>query len=287
VETTHATREASREPIAKSTDREKLRQRFVEDGYLVFKNVVSPDKLSHLGAKLNDEFDRAKQAGSLFSGGGIISGHLNSFPGEDSRFVYEALREHGILDLIKACFPNSPSVLDVRCNLNLPNSVAQHYHIDGRFSESFMVANVAVVDTDLVNGAIDILPATHKQFYPYWRFVSERLHRLTTRIPMSRGDVLLRTSSLWHRGMPNRAPVPRPMLGLTFGDPAIARSLVEGGVDIEARDPFRVNDGKIAFYENWYRSNWLGRLRERTFVAAPVTYSAYRVVTSLFGNKGY
>ncbi len=261
--------------------------RFADRGYLVFKNVVPRAKLAELGAKLNHELERAKQTGALFSGGGLISGHLNSFPGEDSRFVYDALRDHGILDLIKSLFPDAPPVVDVRCNMNLPKSVAQHYHIDGRFSESFMVANVAVVDTDLVNGAIDLLPGTHKRFYPYWRFVTDRLPRLTTRIPMSQGDVLLRTSSLWHRGMPNRATVARPMLGLTFGDPAMARMLRDSGTDIEHRDPFRIHDGKIAFFENWYKSNWLGRLRERTFVTAPATYSAYRIVTSLFGNKGY
>jgi len=31
----------------------------------------------------------------------------------------------------------------------------------------------------------------------------------------------------------------------------------------------------------------VGQLRERTFVAAPITYSAYRFVRSLVGNKGY
>ncbi len=278
---------ASPEIAVNAGNREQLRKRFAETGYLVFRNVVSKEALARLAAHLRDELDRARETGNLFSGGGLISGHLNSFPGKDSRFAYDALRDHGLLDLIQSLFPEAPPVVDVRCNLNLPKSVAQHYHIDGRFSESFMVANVAVVDTDLVNGAIDLLPGTHKKFYPYWRFLSERLRRLTTRIPMNQGDVLLRTSSLWHRGMPNHASVPRPMLGLTFGDPAIARGLRESGENLEGRDPFRVNDGKVAFYQNWYRSDWLGRMRERTFVAAPVTYSAYRLVSSLFGNKGY
>ena len=46
-------------------------------------------------------------------------------------------------------------------------------------------------------------------------------------------------------------------------------------------------DGKIRFYPNWYQPTTLGRLRERTFVTAPVTYSAYRFARSLYGNKGY
>ncbi len=52
-------------------------------------------------------------------------------------------------------------------------------------------------------------------------------------------------------------------------------------------DPFKVEGGKITFRPNWFSPSPLGRLRERTFVAAPITYSAYRFVRSLFGTKGY
>jgi hypothetical protein len=48
-----------------------------------------------------------------------------------------------------------------------------------------------------------------------------------------------------------------------------------------------VNDGKMLFYPNWFNTSRIGQLRERTFVAAPLTYSGYRFATSLYGNKGY
>ena len=254
-----------------------LQQSFAENGYLIFRKVVPKERLTALAADLREEFDRARGSSALFSGGGLISGHVNSFPGEGARFAYEALEQHGIVDVIRAIYPKPFAGPYVGCNLNLPGSVAQHYHMDGWFLGDFIIANVAVVDTDLVNGAIDVLPGTHKSFYPYWRFVLERARRLTTRVQMQQGDVLIRTSRLWHRGMPNRAAVPRPMIGFTLGDPATT----------PAADPFRVNDGKIVFQPNWFRTTALGRLREHTFAAAPVTYSAYRFVRSLFGNKGY
>ena len=74
-----------------SLDIEALKHAFVEDGYLIFRDVVSKERLSSLRARIAEEFDRAKQSGRLFSGGGLISGHLNCFPGEGSRFAYEAL----------------------------------------------------------------------------------------------------------------------------------------------------------------------------------------------------
>jgi Phytanoyl-CoA dioxygenase (PhyH) len=257
-------------------DLEQFKQAFAEDGYLIFRNVVSRERLSQLCARILEEFDRAKQSGSLFAGGGLISGHLNCFPGAESRFAYDALQERGIIDLIRALFPKAVRLPNVGCNLNLPNSVAQHYHADRNFTDYFMIANVAVTDTDLANGAMDLVPGTHKKFYKFWRFAVERPDRSGIRLPMKQGDVVVRTSNVWHRGMPNHTAVARPMLAFTWED---------GGSTHQ--DPFGVEGGKIVFRQNWYRPNLLGRLRERTFVAAPITYSAYRFVASLFGTKGY
>jgi hypothetical protein len=245
-----------------------------ENGYVVFRNLVSKEKLAQLRTSIVSAFEREKASGSLFAGGGLISGHLNCFPGEGSRFAYETLRSAGVMDFIISACRRATEVPRVGLNYNLPGSVAQHYHADSFFTEEFMIANVAVVDTDLVNGAIDVLPGTQKKAYPYWRFALERANRLTTRIPMQQGDVLVRSSNLWHRGMPNRASVARPMMAMTFGD-----------VPATADDPFRIGDGSVKFFPNWYRPDFLGRLRERTFVTAPITYSAYRFVSSLVGKK--
>lgn len=265
-------------PVTKAlsvADHERSVRSFAEDGYVVLRNVFAPEKLEPLCTQIIDAFHAARRSGSLFAGGGLISGHLNCFPGEGTRFVYEALRDRGIVDLVRAITPRPFVSCSVRCNLNLPKSVAQHNHIDGVFLDRFTVVNIAVMDTDLVNGAIELIPGTHREYHPYWRFALERRWRFAKRIPMSCGDVLVRASTLWHRGMPNRSSAPRPMLAMTFGD-------------VHERndpDPFQANGGRIAFYENWYRPTRLGRLRERTFVVAPVTYDAYRFVSSLLGNK--
>jgi hypothetical protein len=257
-----------------ANEREALQRAFAEDGYFVVRGVVSREKLTRLHSHLMEEFESAKRSGSLISGGGSLAGHLNCYPGEGARFAYEALEERGIIDLIKSIYTRRFNGPHVGCNFNLPNSVEQHYHTDSSFLETFFIANVAVVDTDLVNGAIDVAPGTHKKFYKYWRFVLEKPAR--KRLPLNQGDVLVRISTLWHRGMPNRASVARPMLAFTFGENRP-----------EYPDPFGANDGKVVFYANWYRPTRLGRLRERSYVVAPFTYSTYRFVRSLFGSKGY
>ena len=249
---------------------------FAEAGYVVLRDVVPKDKLAALHTDLMTEFDSQSRAGRLFSGGGLISGHLNCFPGEQSRFAYDAIKAHGVIDLVKALQPGVENDMRVGCNFNLPGSVAQHYHADGVFTEGFLVVNVAVVDTEIANGAIDVLPGTHKKFYKFWRYAAERAYKRTTRLPMKQGDVLVRSSNLWHRGMPNLTNAPRPMIALTFGE--------KGG---SLPDPYSKDNGKITFHPNWYTPSLLGRIRERTFVKVPLSYSAYRLARSLIGNKGY
>ncbi|HLZ31295.1 MAG TPA: phytanoyl-CoA dioxygenase family protein [Chloroflexota bacterium] len=275
-----ATSTVSRDGLAKqalsTADLERLKNAFAEDGFVVIKDVVSRERLAELHRRIQAEFERARETGTLFSGGGTVSGHLNCFPGADSRFVYETLQERGVIDLVRAIAPQSVREPNVGCNFNMPNSVIQHYHMDRTFTNEFMIVNIAVVDTNLVNGAIELAPKTHQKFYKFWRWALERPYRNSVRVEMSAGDVLVRVSNLWHRGMPNRSAVPRPMLAYTWED---------GGSNLA--DPFQSEGGKITFRPNWFRPSRLGRLRERTFVAAPWTYSAYRFVDSVFSNKSY
>ena len=259
------------------SDLETLKRTYERDGYLVFRDVVAKDKLTRMHQQLSQAFNEARTSGKLMSGGGTISGHLNCFPGQASRFAYDTLEQRGIIDLVRILFPKATRMPNVGCNFNMPHSVAQHYHADRNFLDYFLIVNVAVVDTTIENGAIDMLPGTHKKFYKYWRFAVERASKGTTRIEMKQGDVLVRTSNVWHRGMPNFTDNPRPMLAFTWED---------GGSTHP--DPFAIDNGQITFKTNWYRPTTMGRLRERTFVTAPITYHTSRFVTSLVdGTKGY
>jgi hypothetical protein len=257
-------------------DAGEFRRRLDRDGFVVFRDVVSKQHLADLDQIVVAEFDRARAANELFSGGGSLSGHLNCYPGEAARFVYDELVAAGIVGLVRAVRPDIAESVRATMNFNLPGSTAQHYHMDGLYTKDFLICNVAVVDTDLANGAIDVLPGTNREFYKFWRYALQRKYRLSTRVPMASGDVIVRKSTLWHRGMPNRTASPRPMMAITFGE-----------MDPTEPDPFILNDGRIEFYPNWFSTSRLGQLRERTFVTAPITYSTYRFARSLVGNKGY
>jgi glycosyltransferase involved in cell wall biosynthesis len=253
-------------------DVRSLQEALDADGYVVLRGLVSREPLAELASELT----AASSASEKFDGGGSITGHLNCFPGRRARFVYDEIVASGLVDSVKAMRPHSSNAVRATMNFNLPGSVAQHYHMDGLYTEDFLICNIAVVDTDLVNGALAVLPGTNREFLPFWKYALDRTYRGETRIPMRQGDVVLRKSMLWHRGMPNRSDAPRPMMSLTFGE----ASAPEG-------DPFEIFDGEVVFFPNWYNTSRLGVLRERTFVKAPVLYSGYRFAKSLTGKRGY
>src|SRR5882672_10965408 len=86
----------------------ELGQNLDEQGYFVIRDAVSTDRLREFNARTVETYERAPR----FVGGGSISGHLNCFPGEDARFIYDEIEELGIASAIRALRPGLPN--DVR-----------------------------------------------------------------------------------------------------------------------------------------------------------------------------
>jgi hypothetical protein len=224
--------------------------------------------LSELTRQIAATWREQLKSGALFTGGGSRHGHLNCFPGEASRFVHQQLERRGIFELVRSLSSEQLRAPNIGCNLNLPGSSPQNEHVDGYAAKPFLIANVAAVDTDLQNGAMEIVPLSHRRSFKYWEIVLRRTDR--ARLLMKQGDVLIRISTLWHRGMPNHSENPRPMLAFTWED--------RGS---ELADPYAQHGGRITFLPNRFKTDWRGRLAERAFVAAPQLGVAYRVARSL------
>lgn len=247
----------------------ELHRSFALNGYVILERVVPEDRLAALNDAILAAFDGQHASGRLFDGGGLLSGHLNCFPGAESRFVYETLVERGVIGLVKALSPQAERLPNVGCNVNLPGSHPQNRHVDGYAATPFAIVNIATVDTDVGNGAMEVLPGTHRRDYKYWQLVMAMPR--AARPSLRRGDVIVRTSMLWHRGMPNLSRRARPMLALTWED---------GGSPLE--DPYASHGGRISFFPNRYQPTRLGRLKERAFVAVPSIPSTFRFVRSFF-----
>jgi hypothetical protein len=246
------------------------RARFQEDGFLCLASVVPRKPLGELTHGLLERLRSDRANGQLLRGGGTVSGHLNCFPGAESRFVYDALEREGVFDLVRTLSTVRVDRPNIGCNLNLPGSRAQNEHVDGYAATPFLIVNVAAIDTDLSNGATEIFPGTHRRPHKYWEIALGSVKR--QRVIMKQGDVVLRISTLWHRGMPNRSRDARPMLAFTWEN---------GGNQLA--DPYAVHGGRITFLPNRFATDWRGRMIERAFVTAPRLGKTYQVVRSLFG----
>jgi ectoine hydroxylase-related dioxygenase (phytanoyl-CoA dioxygenase family) len=156
---------------------------------------------------------------------------------------------------------------NIGCNLNLPGSSAQNPHADGYAASAFLIVNVAPIDTDLENGAMEVTPGTHLREYKYWQYALSG--QPAVRMCMSAGDVIVRSSMLWHRGMPNKSNAVRPMLAFTWEN---------GGSDLA--DPYTAFGGRITLLPNRYAQNLSGRLRERAFTSVPSLGRGYLFVRS-------
>ena len=91
-----------------------------EDGYIVIRDVVDRERLSELAADLMSEYERFSVSSEMFEGGGTLSGHLNCFPGEQSRFVWDEISKAGIPDLVRAVRPDIADSVRATLNFNLP-----------------------------------------------------------------------------------------------------------------------------------------------------------------------
>src|SRR5215217_772331 len=130
--------EAGTSAAGSKYDVDSLRRTFAEDGYFVLPGVVSKPELQTVEQRLSSEFQQWSNSSKAFQGGGLLSGHLNCYPGEAVRGVMNELSASGTLDLVQNLFPTKPDQVRWGCNFNLPGSVEQHYHMDGIYLDHYL-----------------------------------------------------------------------------------------------------------------------------------------------------
>jgi len=118
-------------------------------------------------------------------------------------------------------------------NTNLPGSAAQPVHTDGQqlwvdqpaaHPAAALIINVAPLQVSPENGSIELWPGSHQEMVitPDSTSIKVPAADLARREKVSapirgnteKGDVLIRDDRLWHRGMPNRSNLPRPMIAM-------------------------------------------------------------------------
>jgi hypothetical protein len=246
------------------------RQEWADKGYATIEGCLPPECCEALAGEIAAEYDRFASARYRVIGG-RLSGHLNCFPGAGVRTLVEAAEQAGITRLVSEMYGAPLELEHVGCNCNLPGSHYQTFHLDSIWSKPCVIVNVVLVETNFTNGAIEIVAGAQHGPLSYWRFVTSRLSRRGVRHPMKPGDVLIRSSRVWHRGAPNYSDKMRPMLALTYWP------LRERQVDID----YDQYGGKITFLANRFGTNFLGLTKELIEAYLPWVSSMLSLAGSL------
>lgn len=251
------------------------RERFAEQGYVLLRGALPAKLCSDYGNAVIAEYRRLTDAGWSFTSSGRLAGHLNLAQGPSGRELLKGLEEAGVPRLIADLAPEPLALAQAAGNLNLPGSAAQDYHIDGDFAERTLIANICLVPTDERNGATALVPASDRAAMPYWRFRSERWAARAVRPALQPGDVLIRPSTLWHRGTPNLSDQPRPMAAFVWAD---AAKVDPAAVERELAAP-------LTIYGNKYYGRWR-RAKEFATVRLPWFDEGLRLARSVLFERG-
>jgi ectoine hydroxylase-related dioxygenase (phytanoyl-CoA dioxygenase family) len=235
------------------------------DGYLLLAGAVPSDVCSTLADRITDYYERLRIDGTLPREPGVAAGNLNLVAGAAGAPLVAALATAGVPDLVERLTGASLVAAGISGNLNLPGSRRQEFHTDSRRDNAFVIVNVMLVDCGPKNGALELVEGSHAQPLAYHQLQREpwraRRHQLTAR----KGDVLIRSSILWHRGTTNRSVEPRPMAAQLFkpiGTNGLAPS-----------------DGPLSLHGNRYYGR-LARVKEALAMRLPALDEALRRILS-------
>lgn len=254
--------------------------------FLVIKKVINKDILTQINEEIIDEFNTFLSKNEKI--GGLRSGNLNATIGNHAFTLHSILINSGVLEQIEKFFEISlrDHFLTVGCNINIPGSINQHVHSDTNFDNKVIIVNIPTVDVNEVNGSTEIYPESNQHPLSYLKFLltySGDPVRLNTTL----GDIFIRDSRVWHRGMENLSSNIRPMIAFTFE----RKKNDHEPLNFQgAWEPFEIENNsfpeRIEFLNNWFTTGYLSENYEKIIIKFPIIRSIRRIINSIIKPKG-
>ena len=205
----------------------KAVQAIKEDGYVVIEQVVNHDHLDVLKERMDEDSERLLAA-EKWGGAGRQKGHLQQGPPPFAPYLFadvvvnpyaiQVTREM-LGEGFYCCFYNG--------NTNTPGSTTQPLHGDGihlwgeqpePHPATQLIVNIWPQDSSAKNGATEIWPGSHLDTRPVTDETEADRRSFAPPIQAStrKGDLLIRDSRLWHRGVPNPSDEKRQMIAVVY-----------------------------------------------------------------------
>jgi len=238
------------------------------DGWCILRGLLPADASIRYGEAMIAEYNRLTAAGWTFTGGGHLEGHLNINPGRAGAELVAAAEAADLSGLISRMAGEPMHLLSMAGNLAMPGSYAQNFHPDSNKADETWVANITLVPTSKANGAMELIGGTRDLGDSYATFRKARLESKGYQPTMEPGDILLRFSTVWHRGTVNPSNAARPM-GM-FAYRPVSQGL----------PTFQILDEPLTIRSNRYYGKFAG-MREFAAIRARPVYELLRVATSI------
>ncbi|MCY3858690.1 MAG: phytanoyl-CoA dioxygenase family protein [Gammaproteobacteria bacterium] len=218
-----------------------------ECGFVILEEAVASEPLKVLRERMDRDTEELLAYCESIGGNPRELGHLQQGPPVSKDYVFADIAMNGFVNRVcNRLFDHRPRLTFYNGNTNCPGSTMQRLHMDGRHAtlEPDPVSPISSVVVDIPpgpmnkgNGAIEIWPGSHLVRPPEGGpRVPEELEAKRRAIegPIQAetcvGDVLIRDTRLWHRGVPNRSRRPRHMIALIVSD---GRLPVGGKLDFQ------------------------------------------------------
>lgn len=255
--------------------------------FFLIKDAIDPNILQEINEEIENQFFLFKKRGTKV--GGLKSGNLNALIGRKyAKVLHKACIDQGIFEKVENFFDISLEdyFLTVGCNVNLPGSVRQHIHSDSDFDKRIIIINIPTISVNEENGSTEIFPQSNLQPLSYLGFLLNYSGD-SVRINTSLGDVFVRDSRVWHRGMENYSNSIRPMIAFTLQEKN-ENDLPE--VFYGAWSPYSTETSnfpkEIEFLHNWFNESLFSSMLESLVIKFPIIRSIKRVIFSLLKPKG-
>ena len=212
---------------------------FKDKGFIILRNFIKDDDFDSICENLKKdiliEFYKLKK-----KVGGSLMGNLNVFPGSYAKIIFDKLNKKDFHNIIE----------------NITNK---------KFSDFDIISYET-------NGPLELVPGTHKENIPYWKFIlKKKKYKI---LLANRGDILIRTSNLWHRGTKNESKEPRLLLVFILKDKTgdVSKFEFEG-------------NNKPQIFNNFFKTSIKGTIKENLYTRFSYFYLFYRLLRSFFVKK--
>tara|TARA_B100001540_G_C15787899_1_gene634082 strand:+ start:1037 stop:1804 length:768 start_codon:yes stop_codon:yes gene_type:complete len=251
------------------------RENFSNDGYLIVPGFVKNENFFQLSDELNQKIQSKINNMDLKKIGGYKIGNLNLNAGKYASKIWDLLLEQDIEKLIVNLLekPLSDFTIKISGNICLPNKGEQHFHTDGQYESKMYLISVATQDVMESSGPTEVVLNCNNKI-PYWKFLMK--NKKKKKIVLSKGDLIIRKHSTWHRGTKNLSDKPRFLIAFLLFD---KNSKIKSNYDSISK----FNEtSEIIIFNNFFPSSTLGRFKESIYVKFKPIFIFYKLLRSIF-----